>query len=355
MSIKRNSFLSGGLLLSVLILVSFTRINTFAASIGSTLTTAPVSVNLVATPGLTVSTKLQVQNNSLEPLMINVHLEEFKASGTGGQAQIYVPPANDPSLSWVHFSQTSFVAEPGVWNDVTMSISVPSGAQLGYYYAVLLTPNVSNSTVVNSNSLKGSNAILVLLDTNSKNEHKLLKTSSFSSSKGLYQFLPASLNISVKNPGNIQLIPQGDVYISRTPNGKSIATLPFNTGEGNVLPGSSRVFSVQWTNGFPSYVVKTIDGQQINGKNGKPEQQLQWNFSSSLSEFRFGKYYAHLVLVYNNGSQDFAQDSYTSFWVIPWTLILIVIFGIVAIIVIWKLINKYIRVLWRKLRGRNAK
>ncbi len=357
MSIKRKSFLCGGLVLSVFIILAvIARINTFAATSSATLTTAPISVNLDSTPGSTTSTKLQVQNNSSAPLTITVHLEEFKASGTGGQAQIYIPPANDPSLSWVHFSQTSFVAEPGVWNNITMSIDVPSGAALGYYYAVLFTPSSPNASIpTNANSLKGSNAILVLLNTNSKNEHKLLQISSFTSVKGLYQFLPASFNIEVTNPGNIQLIPQGDVYISRTPNGKSIASLSFNTGEGNVLPGSSRIFSVHWINGFPSYVDKTVDGAQVVGKNGKPVEQLQWNFSDSFSEFRFGKYYAHLVLVYNNGTQDLAQDSYVSFWVIPWSLILIIILVIVAIVVLWKVINKYSRLLWKNFRGRNVK
>jgi uncharacterized membrane protein YiaA len=305
------------------------------SSTGSTLTTAPVSVDLYSAPGSTTSTKLQVQNNSLEPLTITVHLEEFKASGTGGQAQIYVPPASDPSLSWVHFSQTSFVAEPGVWNNDTMTVSLPKQAAQGYYYAVIFVPSTISTQSKNANVIKGANAIFVLVDSNNSKDNSQLVVSGFSASSKTYNYLPVTFSINVKNTGNVFTVPSGDIYISRTPNGPSIDTLAINSGNGNVLPETNRVFSLDWNDGFPVYSPKTVDGAEVMGKNGKPVQQLTWNLNK-ITSFRFGEYFAKFVLVYSNGSRDIPITGQISFWVIPWLFVLVFIIALALVLIgVW--------------------
>jgi hypothetical protein len=321
-----------------------------ATTIGSYLTTSPISVDLSIQPGQRGSTTLAVQNDSSVPETITVKLDKFLATGDFGSASIVNPSKTDPSVDWVHFSETSFIAQPGVWNNITMNISLPSYASLGYYYAVLFIPKSVQTSTNLSNQIKGANAIFVLLDTTSTDEVKQLSLTNFSSLSGLYQFLPATFNILVKNVGNIHLIPQGDVYISRTLNGKVIDTLAINAGLGNVLPYSSRQFSVFWTDGLPSFEAKKIDGQAVTKNDGQAVQQLQWNFSEPISKFRFGKYYAHLVLVYNNGNRDIPINAYLSFWVIPWKLILIVLVCIAAIVIFWKSLKKGTKQLYWRAR-----
>src|SRR5579862_8573491 len=137
----RPALIAGGVgLLMASVLIGTVRTANAASSTGSILTTTPVAVDLAAKPGTQTSTNLQVQNNSNKSVKILVKLEEFKASGDNGQAQIYVPPASDPSTSWVSFSRTSFTADPNVWNSVTMTVNLPSSAGYGYYYAVLFEP-----------------------------------------------------------------------------------------------------------------------------------------------------------------------------------------------------------------------
>jgi hypothetical protein len=236
-----------------------------------------------------------------------------------------------------------------------MTISIPNYASLGYYYAVLFIPKSAQTSSNVSEQIKGANAIFVLVDTNSTNEAKQISLTSFSSLSGLYQFLPATFNILVKNIGNIHLIPQGDVYISRTLNGKVIDTLPINSNLGNILPNSSRQFTAIWTDGLPSFEAKTVDGQALTVKNGQPVEQLRWNFSEPISKFRFGKYYAHLVLVYNNGNHDVPINAYLTFWVIPWKLILIILAAIAAVIVFWKSIKKGIKQLITRNKNKKFK
>jgi hypothetical protein len=324
-----------------------------ATTTGSNLTTSPIATDLSIKPGQSGSTILQAQNDGTTPEIISVKLDKFSPNGDLGEANITSPNSTDPSASWVHFSQTSFVAQPGVWNSIKMTVDVPSYATLGYYYAVLFIPksSVQASATVNE-QYKGANAIYVLVDTNSSNEVKQLSLTSFNSVSGLYQFLPATFNVVVKNTGNIHLIPQGDIYISRTPNGKAIDTLDINSTLGNVLPYSSRQFSVSWEDGLPAFVAKKVGGQTINDKKGQIIEELHWNFSEPISKFRFGKYYAHLVLVYNNGNRDIPINAYLSFWVIPWKLILIILICIAAVVFFWKSLKKGTKKVYTRVKKR---
>lgn len=303
---------------------------------GSNLTTSPISANLAGKPGSSVSTTLQVENNEPTPVRINVQLETFKADGTSGEAEVYPAPANADYIKWVHFSQSSFIAQPNIWVPVTMTIDLPSYASLGYYYAVVFKPQVSTVSNNTQSVIKSGNAILILLDAQTANAKPQLQLSSFTASRKLFEYLPINFSVVIKNTGNIYLPPTGDIFISKDSSFKSnITSIPINSAGGNVLPNSSREFDLTWTNGFPVFQPKTIAGQKIVDKNGKLVQQLQWNFSNA-NNLRFGRYYAKLVMAYNNGSMDVPVVATLSFWVIPWKIL-----SVAAILIILLVIGLY--------------
>jgi hypothetical protein len=313
------------LIVSVLLAIVLTTFGVspaWASGQGTSLTTSPISVDLAAKPGTSVSTTLQVLNNNSQPLNVTVQVDTFRASGTSGQAQILKPKPSDDFINWASFSSNSFVAQPGVWTPIKMTINVPSYAALGYYYAVLFKPSVVVNSTAHANVLKASNAILVLLNAQTANEHPSVVVTSFKSDKKVYEYLPASFSIDVYNNGNIFLPPTGEIYISNNSSFNGIIdSLNINTELGKVLPGTSRIYTVQWTDGFPVFVQKTIAGQPVTDKHGKAIEQLKWDFSQA-HKLRFGKYYAKMVLVYNNGTQDIPAVAMVSFWVIPWKLII---------------------------------
>ncbi len=319
---------------------------------GSIITTSPVTVDIATPPGTSTTTNLQVQNNSSSPVNITLKLQEFRADGLSGKAQIYNPPISDPSISWVHFSQTTFTAQPGVWENVVMNINVPKTAAFGYYYAVLFVPKTVLNTTVNTNKVKGANAILVLLDAHVPGESRKLSIEDFSVNKTIFQYLPAKFSVNVHNDGKIFTAPKGDIYISRTLTGKTIDTLDINSGQGNVLPNTNRVFNASWNNGFPYYGLKRINGQIVSDKNGKPVQQLKWNVTN-ISSFRYGKYYAHLVLVYNDGTRDIAVNGVVTFWVIPWLMLIgVLIFTLLILFSIYSITKVIVR-RFKRLRKKN--
>src|SRR5579862_5075319 len=293
-----------------------------ALSNGFNLTTSPVPLDLTVKPGGTATQELRVQNSSTSTNTISVGLLKFRTDNKSGTPQLYKCPATDISCSWVSFSRTSFTAQPGEWNSVNMTISPPAYAGFGYYYAVLFsngTPPKSDKP--NSSTLSGAVATLILLNVQAPGEKRQLEINQFSSNHGLYEYLPATFLVSLKNVGNVHAIPSGSIFIKK--GGKTIATLDLNSGGGNILPSSTRTFSVNWSDGFPVFVPKVVNGQNIEDKHGKQVQQLQWNFTH-LNKLRFGHYTAQLVATYDNGTQDVPIEGTVGFWVLPWKLLLIV-------------------------------
>ena len=308
--------------------------STAAASSTFNLTTSPVSEVVYAKPGSSTTTTLHVLNNSATPINLRIKLFTFGAQGTSGKPALRLPTAADTFISWAHFSPSTFVAQPDVPTKVTMTLDIPKTASLGYNYGVAFEP--LNQTIANNpgTTISGTNVILVLVDTTSANEVHSVKVASFTVSKHLYEYLPATFNINVHNNGNIFLAPSGDIFISKNSNfsaGSIIDTIPVNNSQGNVLPGTNRVFTAQWTDGFPVYVPKEIAGHEVV-KNNQLVYSLQWNFSKA-NRLRFGKYYAKLILSYNNGIRQVPVVAVVSFWVVPWKLLLILLVVLVLVLI----------------------
>lgn len=303
-----------------------------AAAPALSLTTTPVSLDLTIHPGTSTTKTLQLMNNTAQPIPINMSLDVFGAYGTTGQAAITAPKASDVSSDYVHFSPSSFIAQPGKWSQVQMTIKLPSNASLGYYFAVIFKPVLANPLVTKSAIIKGSNAVLVLVDTQSSNEVRQVEIGNFSVSKKLYEYLPATFTVSIHNTGNIFLAPTGDIFISRSSNlTHALTTLSVNAGSGNVLPNSYRNFQEVWSDGFPVFQDKLVNGHVVTDKKGNDILKLKWNFADS-NKFRFGKYYAGLTLIYNNGTRTIPLTAVVSFWVIPWKLLLLALIPLLLVL-----------------------
>ena len=317
------------------------------------LTASPLPVNLSVKPGGSVTTPLKVENTGTQTVKVKLSLMKFKANGNTGKPEIITPAANDESVKWVSFSQNSFDAEPNVWHTITMTIKTPADAAFGYYYAVIFSQDGGKPQQVTPgqhNTINGAVATLVLLDVNAPGEKRTLSVTSFRSAKKVYEFLPATFDITVHNSGNVHAVPFGDVFVGRG-SGNGLATLEINKPAGNILPNTDRVFEVQWADGFPSYQPKRVNGQVLSDKNGKPQQSLSWS-GMNLGKLRIGQYHAHLVLTYNDGTRDVPVEGDVSFWVIPWRLIVaVILIPTVPAMLVYVLMKRHMR---KKYGGQKA-
>jgi len=311
--------------------------NVTPADSGLHLILSPHYLNLTTEPGKSVSGTLKVQNlgNKTEDLQIS--LMKFTANDTSGVPKVMDREPGDDFFDWVTFSEEKFSVLTNQWKDITVTIKPPSTAAFGYYYVFAFTRVNENVTGGGKAIVQGAPSILGLLNVQvpgAKKEARLVK---IETDHKIYEYLPVTLKATIENTGDIHLAPSGNAFITR--GGDNVATLDVNLTKGNILPKSMREFDVAWVDGFPQYVDKIQDGKKIVDKNGKNVQDLRWEFSQA-SKFRIGKYTAHLLMVYDNGSKDIPLEGYVSFWIIPWKIILAGIVVIVLIVLgIWQIIK----------------
>ncbi len=317
---------------------------TIRAADGFNIISSPLPIKIATRPGETVETELRIKNQGIQSETIKVGLMKFGATGDNGQPDLFDLTPKDTYADWVHFSPSQFIAEPNVWKTVKMTIDVPPEASLGYYLAVTFS-RASQAKEKNASSVKGAIATLVLLDTKTGNEKRQLKLVSLSTDHGLYEYLPATFNVKLRNSGNIYLSPSGNIFIER--GGKAVDTLDFNTAGGSVLPASNRVFSIPWSDGFPVFKDRLENGKPVPGPSGHPKQNLKWDFTH-INKLRIGHYTAKVLVVYDDGTQDVPLEAALSFWVLPWKILL----GILALFgVLGFGIFSLVRSLVRRARG----
>ncbi len=310
---------------------------------GFNILTSPLPIKISTTPGKTVTTEIRFKNLNTTPEGVKVNLLRFGASGEEGQPNLFDLTAKDMYSKWVHFSPSEILAQPNVWNTVTMTIDVPANADLGYYLAVTLSPS-NTTTQPGAASLKGSAATLVLLNVNTGNERRNLDLVEFTSSRGLYEYLPAIFNVKIRNNGNIYVAPSGNLFVFK--GNTQIAALNFNTSGASILPNTNRTLKTDWTDGFPLYKNKIVDGKTIPDKHAVPKQNLTWDFTH-INKLRIGRYSAKVLVVYDDGKQDVPLEATVNFWVLPWKIMLV---GLLIIAVIGVGLFSFGRGLYRRAR-----
>lgn len=222
-------------------------------------------------------------------------------------------------MQWLSFGESEFTVEAGEWKTIPVTFSPPPGAVLSHYYSILVSR--SEETQYTETTVNAMPAILVLTTINSPNAKRQLGVAEFNIQDAVVEYLPQTFTIKIKNDGNVHVPPTGTIFIDGEGK-RDVAILPINPTGKVVLPQTQRDFEVVWDDGFPTYAPKVEGDKEV--KDEKGNQLFGLNFDvSKLSKIRFGKYTAHLLMVYDNGERDVPIESQVSFWVIPWKALLV--------------------------------
>jgi hypothetical protein len=271
-------------------------------------------------PGTSVSAQIKIKNDGIGEENIKVSLMKFKADEATGTPMLAERESGDDFFDWVVFSENNFPLPTNEWKTITTTFNVPKTASFGYYYAIVFSraeesvPKGERQTVIT-----GGTATLVLLEVIVPDAKREVEVTSFTADKRIYEFLPATFTVKLRNTGNVHIAPRGNIFIN-IGDKKDIAILEINPNKGSILPNSPREFSEKWSDGFPYYGTRQADDRIVLDETGKAVQELKWNFGE-MSKLRWGKHTAKLLLYYDDGERDVPIESEISFWVIPWRLI----------------------------------
>ena len=295
------------------------------------LVTSPLPISLVTEPGTSISTELKVKNAGTEAENIKIDIFKFKAYEDTGKPALQDIESTDAFGKWVSFSEPTFSLLPEEWKTVTATFTVPDDASFGYYYAFVFTRvKDKEELAARETAVVGGTATLVLLEARVPDAKREITVAEFSTEKTVYEFLPVTFTVALKNAGNVHVAPRGNIFLSRGDD-KDVALLELNPGKGSILPDSTRVFDTSWIDGFPVYEETIEEGKVVLDEMGNQTFHLTWNFENA-SNLRIGKYTAKMLLVYDDGTRDIPIEGTVSFWVMPWRLLALALLNFVLII-----------------------
>jgi hypothetical protein len=336
-----KKLLIGFLVIFISVFFSITHAQT-STNEGINLQISPLPIELNTAPGTSVSTDLRVRNASNHFERLQVRLLKV-TEDDNGIVRLSQPKATDEWVKWVSFSRNVFDAPSNQWQTIKMTINVPKEAAFGYYFAVEYMRAADVAPQPGKAVAHGAVATFILLNAEAPGAVREAQLVGFAADRKSYEFLPAAFTVKVRSTGNIHVAPHGNIFISKGK--KQVGAIDINLAQGNILPHSSRFFSSSWSDGFPVYQIKYNGDRPVVNKNGQPVKSLKWDFSHA-NRLRFGKYTAHLVMIYDNGSRDVPLEATVQFWVVPWRLIGAVL-GLIALIAA---LVTYIVVLRRRLK-----
>lgn len=289
------------------------------------LSVTPIRFEYTADPGDTLTDSVRLTNDTTIKQTYYPVVQDFTASSDESGKPLFLPEGTQTSTSiitWVTFETTSTALNPGETRYVPFHIHVPKTAEPGGYYGGLLfstaAPSATNAVGV---AAKVGPLVLIKVTGDAKELGSIL---SFTATPSTVSHLPVDFSIRFQNTGTVHLQPTGEIRITNMLGG-GVATIPVNPEADNVLPNSVRRFESSWQRGATD-----------------PDA---FELPSEWENFGFGLYTASLVLQY--GTAQSTAVATTTFWVIPWQLLVLVVI-VVALFLL--LLRTYTRARARRKR-----
>jgi hypothetical protein len=298
-------------------------VGALAADTDFALQVTPSPLVTTVKPGVQSVSELKVRNAGTASENLKIETRSFRLSPDSGKVTLGERPADIDR--WVNFSARTFHVDPGQVFSEKVIFNLPKQAGFSYSFALVVSRQNEVRSTSQGRLIKGSVADFTLINVDRPGATRKLDVVQFSANHKVYEFLPASFSLTLKNSGNTIVQPYGNIFVGRGGGDKKpAATLAVNDQRGYILPGTSRTLTANWADGFPHYVQTTAS----DGKQGR-SLRIDW---SQVSKLRIGKYTAKLVAVYDDGSgHDVPIEGEVSFWVIPWRTILLAIAILVAL------------------------
>ncbi len=275
------------------------------------LTLSPTRFELSGDPGETITQEITLINESDSAQNYYSSYSNFEAQGESG-TPTFVESKDDLDKWMSTYSVVSIKAGESI--SVPLTIKIPTNAEPGGHFASVFwgtTPSSPSGSVVSVGAKVG---VLILLSVNGDTtEAGGLVSFSVVDKQFWHATLPVSFEYRFKNDGGDRVKPTGTIKIRDTiflPT----KTLDANPSSGNVLPGSTRKFSIDWIN------YSHPEGQS---EPTKAIGKFLYDVKYQWKNFAVGLYSARLNVVY--GSQGVHSKDTVFFFVFPWQLVVVML------------------------------
>lgn len=279
-----------------------------SATSGNGLRITPVRQEFILAPGQSESYEIEVANISAGDVNVIAVVNDFESDDTTGQPRILVDPEDQTPFSLRQYVSIPdpFALKPGQSRKVNILVDLPEDANPGGYFGIVRFAVGIEGQDLGTIALAASVGSLLLVSVAGDVQEGMelgfieaRQTLADNTSRGgsFFESAPDKIAINLKNTGNSILKPIGRVAVKNM-FGKEVASYEFNGGQlrGNVLPQSARTFE-----------------DSVSGLG------------------RIGRYSVEANLSYGEGGGNLITAK-TTFWIIPWKLLLGVLAGLALIV-----------------------
>ncbi len=269
---------------------------------------SPSLVELNATRGNVYEVTLKITNVTPTDLVYESSTNDFTSADESGSPHVVLnstTPSSASIIKWVA-PIPKFTLKSHQEKVITAQIIVPANAEPGGHYGVIRFSGQPPELKTSGVGLSFSAGLLLLIRVDGNIAEKASLVSLFSAAGAneswFFESSPINLVTRIQNQGNVHVKPTGSIEV-RDMFGNLVATLPVNADKNNILPDSIRRFESK------------LDGIWM-----------------------MGRYTATVMLGYGTNGQVISGT--TSFWVVPYRLILAILAVIGLIVFILNRIAK---------------
>jgi len=290
----------------------------FGAMQANALTISPILIEYDVDPGDAIVGSIKLTNEGDASETYHPLVQDFVAADEMSGSPSFVGMSDTRSLvKWVSFKDSSITLEPGETVYASYNITVPKEALPGGYSGALLFSTSAGEVTEGVGAVGASGPLLLIRVSGNLVEQGAV--TDFSAVQDSTTSLPVNFMVRFVNEGTVHVKPTGVIRITNMFGGTS-AVIPVNEAGGNVLADSARQFSAEW--------------QKMELPEGASELVKEWK------NFAFGPYTATLILNYGEANQ--VATATTSFWVMPWMLVVLFIILLVILALLVMQYNKWI-------------
>lgn len=306
------------------------------------LTITPIRYEIAGDPGETLTHKMGLVNETKNTQTFYATFANFEAQGDSG-SPTFIDPKDDLG-TWMTTEQASITLAPGAQKEIAFTIKIPKDAEPGGHFAAIFwgtSPGGASGQV----SIGTKTGLLVLLSVNGDvKESAGLVDFGLHNNKHFYKELPVGFQYRFSNQGGDRVKPTGSVVI-RSIFGWVAKKVNANQFDGNVLPGTTRKFSPEWSK-RDSVEARDQENTRNESYSFTKEVKDQWH------NFAFGIFRAKVVASFGSTNQTVKSHA-VYFFVFPWELLLIIFaIGLPLFFILRGLLRRYNRSIIRKAQAR---
>lgn len=276
---------------------------------------SPTSEKITLNQGEEYPGEIVFWNLSETTTTYKVTVRGFKqAENMPGTAVILTEEEDEQALysasSWFTLDKTEVELVPNKNVKVSYTINVPTDATEGEYTAEVFLLSEEEDTdkqgTYASTVLGSGVPILIKIGDEYIESAELL---SFVADKKMYEYPDVIFSTKIKNLGNTHISPMGEISITNI-FGQEVDRVKFNESNQSLLRENSGIYEDEWYN-------KAL--------------------LSEDNELMVGPMKANLVATYRSISPGFAPlMAETTFWIVPWKILLGILLAIVLLILLLK-------------------